>query len=215
MVDEDPDERPPASPEETLRLIEAARAAAQRDMQPDPRLTYMPWGVAWLVGFGLLFLRFGPGGRVLVEMPNWVPLVVLYVLLTGAFVLSALSGIRAARHVRGVSSVQGLRYGLSWAAGFAGVVVIASRYSARLPDPEVVLLWSGLSLAVVGLLYIAGAAIWQARDMFVLGLWITLVNIGGFLAGPGWHALATSLAGGGGMLVGGFVEWLRWRRGQC
>ena len=183
MVDEDPDERPPASPEETLRLIEAARAAAQRDMQPDPRLTYMPWGVAWLVGFGLLFLRFGPGGRVLVEMPNWVPLVVLYVLLTGAFVLSALSGIRAARHVRGVSSVQGLRYGLSWAAGFAGVVVIASRYSARLPDPEVVLLWSGLSLAVVGLLYIAGAAIWQARDMFVLGLWITLVNIGGFLAG--------------------------------
>jgi hypothetical protein len=215
VVDEDPDERPPASPEETLRLIEAARAAAQRDMQPDPRLTYMPWGVAWLVGFGLLFLRFGPGGRVLVEMPNWVPLVVLYVLLTGAFVLSALSGIRAARHVRGVSSVQGLRYGLSWAAGFAGVVVIASRYSARLPDPEVVLLWSGLSLAVVGLLYIAGAAIWQARDMFVLGLWITLVNIGGFLAGPGWHALATSLAGGGGMLVGGFVEWLRWRRGQC
>jgi len=214
-VVDDADERAPASPEETLRLIEAARAAAQRDMRPDPRLTYVPWGVAWLVGFGLLFLRFGPGGRVLVAMPSWVPLGARYVLLVGAFVLSARSGIRAGRHVRGASSVQGLRYGLSWAAAFASVVVIASRYSDRLADPEVVLLWSGLSVAVVGVLYIAGAAVWQSRDMFVLGLWITLVNISGFLAGPGWHALAISVAGGGGLLAAGFGEWLRWRRGQC
>lgn len=215
MVDEDPEERAPASPAETLRLIEAGRAAAQRDFQPDPRLTYMPWGVAWLVGFGLMFLRFGPDGRVLVAMPELLPLVVLYVLLVAAAVLSGWAGMRAGRHVRGASSVQGLRYGVSWAAAFAGVVVIATRYSDRLPDPEVVLLWSGMSVAVVGVLYIAGAAIWQAREMFVLGVWITLANLGGFLAGPGWHALAISLAGGGGLLVGGFVEWLRWRRGQC
>jgi hypothetical protein len=215
VVHEDPDERAPASPEETLRLIEAERAAAQRNIQPDPRLTYVPWGVAWLVGFGLLFLRLGPDGRVFVAMPAWLPLAVLYVLLIAAFVVSGVTGARAGRHVRGVSSVQGLRYGVSWAAGFAGVVVIATRYSDRLPDQEVVLLWSGLSVAVVGVLYIAGAAIWQSRDMFVLGMWITVVNIGGFLAGPGWHSLAISLAGGGGMLVAGFVEWLRWRRGEC
>lgn len=215
VVDDDPEERAPASPAETLRLIEEARAAVQRDMQPDPRLTYMPWGVVWLVGFGLLFLRFGPGGRVLVAMPEWLPLAVLYVLLVAAFVISAWAGIRAGRQVRGASSIQGLRYGLSWAAGFAGVVVIASRYSDLLPAEEVGLLWSGLSVGVVGVLYIAGAAIWQSREMFVLGVWITLVNLGGFLAGPGWHALAISLAGGGGLLVGGFVEWLRWRRGQC
>ncbi|MBX6751027.1 MAG: transporter [Micromonosporaceae bacterium] len=214
-MDHDPDERAPASPAETLRLIEAGRAAAQRDFQPDPRLTYGPWGVAWLVGFGLLFLRFGPDGRVLLAMPELLPLLVLYVLLVAAFVISGSAGMRAGRHVRGVSSIQGLRYGVSWAAAFAGVVVIASRFADLLPDAEASLLWSGLSVAVVGVLYIAGAATWQSREMFTLGVWITLVNIGGFLAGPGWHSLAISLAGGGGMLTAGFVEWLRWRRGQC
>ena len=74
------------------------------------------------------------------------------------------------------------------------------------------MLWSALSVAVVGMLYMAGAAIFQARDMFTLGAWITLVNIGGVLAGPGWHSLVISLAGGGGLLVGGLVAWRRWRR---
>jgi hypothetical protein len=211
-VNDDQGEQAPVNPAEALRLIEAEQAAARRGMQPDPRLTFGPWGIAWLVGFGLLFLRFGPDGRVFVPMPELLPLAVLYLLLAAALVVSSWAGMKANRHVRGVSSTQGLRYGLSWFAAFASVVVIANRVSDLLPDAEAGLLWSGLSVAVVGVLYIAGAAIWQSREMFILGLWITLVNVGGLVAGPGWHALAISLAGGGGMLVAGFVEWLRWRR---
>ena len=199
----------PSSPAETMRLIETARAAAARSMRPDPRLTYVPWGVAWFVGFGLLYLRHGPDERVLVPMPSWLPLVAFYALLLVALVISGRAGVRAGRHLRGESSVRGMQYGFSWFAAFAAVAVIATRVSDLLPGPEVVLLWSGLSVAVVGVLYMAGAAIWQAREMFVLGAWITVVNIGGVLAGPGWHALVICLAGGGGLLVGGYVAWLR------
>jgi hypothetical protein len=212
VVNDDPSEQAPASPAETLRLIDAERAEVQRRLTPDPRLVYVPWGLAWLVGHALLFLRFGPDERVLVAMPAALPLIVLFVLLVIALVVSARAGFQAGRHVVGVSSVQGLRYGLAWTAGFSAVVVIAGRLSGMLPPAEVTLVWSALSVAVVGVLYMAGAAIWQARDMFVLGAWISVVNIGGVLAGPGWHSLATSLAGGGGLLVAGLVAWRRWRR---
>ena len=60
----DDDDAAPVSAAESLRLIEAQRAATERSLTPDPRLIYWPWGVAWLVGFGLLFLRYGPDGQV-------------------------------------------------------------------------------------------------------------------------------------------------------
>jgi hypothetical protein len=212
VVDDDPGERAPASPAETLRLIDAERAEVRRALTPDPRLIYVPWGLAWLVGHALMFLRFGPDERVLVAMPAALPLIVLYVLLAIALVVTARAGIQAGRHVVGVSSAQGLRYGLAWAAGFGSVAVVAGRLSGMLPPAEIGMLWAALSVAMVGVLYIAGAAIWQAKEMFVLGAWITLVNIGGVLAGPGWHSLIISLAGGGGLLAAGLVAWGRWRR---
>jgi hypothetical protein len=210
-VVEDDEERAPTSPEETLRLIATERGAAQRGLQPDPRLTYGPWGVAWFVGFGLSFLRYGPDERVLVPMPAWLPLTTLYALLLVAFVVSGRAGVKAAQHVKGESSIRGLQYGLTWFTAFGVVVAVAGRFSDALPAPEVGLLWAGLSVAVVGLLYMAGAAIWQSWEMFFLGAWISLTNIGGVVAGPGWHSLVVCLAGGGGLLAGGFAAWLRWR----
>jgi len=41
-------------------MIQAQQAATRRSLEPDPRLIYWPWGFAWLIGFGLLFLRHGP-----------------------------------------------------------------------------------------------------------------------------------------------------------
>ena len=67
MGDED---ETPFNAADTLRLIEEQRSTTQRSLTPDPRLLYWPWGFAWLVGFGLLFLRFGPNGRVFVDMPE-------------------------------------------------------------------------------------------------------------------------------------------------
>ena len=45
----------------------------------------------------------------------------------------------------------------------------------------------------------AGGAIWKSRDLFILGGWIAVINVVGVLAGPGWHSLVISLAGGGGL----------------
>jgi hypothetical protein len=201
----------PASAAETLRLIETQRGAAVRSLSPDPRLIYWPWGLAWGIGFGLLFLRHGPQEQVRVNLPDALPLITLYVLMIIAFVVSGMAGARANRQVSGDSASRGLKYGLSWFAGFAGVSVFCVHFGRLLSPPEVGLLWAAASVGLVGVLYLAGSAIWQSRDLFVLGLWLTISNIAGVLAGPGWHALIISVAGGGGLLVAGLVEWLRWR----
>lgn len=195
---------PPSSPAETLRVIEQQRAATERELQPHPLMFFGPWGTAWLIGFGLLFLRFGPDGRILVPMPQWLPLVSLFALLLAAGVVSGLMAGRAFRHVRGRSSVQGAMYGFAWFIGFMGMSIVVARAGGGLPYPEQGLLWGTVMVGLTGALHMAGGAVWEDRYLFAVGVWISAVNVAGALLGPGWYQLVISLAGGGGMLLAGF-----------
>jgi hypothetical protein len=200
---------PPASPAETLRVIEQQRAAAERKLQPHPLVFFGPWGIAWLVGFGLLFLRFGPDGRVFVPMPQWIPLTALFFLLAAALATSTYWSSRTFRHVHGRSSVKGAMYGFSWFVAFTAMGMTISRFDDALSDADKGLLWTTVSVGLTGALHMAGGAVWEDRTLFALGVWLTVVNVVGTVLGPGWHALVVSLAGGGGMLLAGFALWLR------
>lgn len=204
---------PPASPAETLRVIDQQRAAAERKLQLHPLVFFGPWGAAWLVGFGLLFLRFGPDGRVFVPMPPWLPLLALAVLLLSAMAVSTYFSSRTFRHVRGRSSVQGAMYGFAWFIAFAAMGMTISRFGDALSDPDKGLLWTTVAVGLTGALHMAGGAIWEDRTLFAVGVWLTAVNVVGTVLGPGWQALIISLAGGGVMLLAGFVLWLRSRQG--
>jgi hypothetical protein len=206
------DDAPPASAAESLELIRRERAAVARTLELNPLLYYVPWGVAWLVGFGLLFLRFGPDGRVFVDLPRWLPLVSLFVLMALAMASTVLVSALRGRGVQGRSSWQGTAYGFTWFFGFAGIGTTMSHFAKLLPEPERGLLWACASVGLVGALYMAGAALWLSRDMFVFGAWLTVINIAGVSAGPGWHSLIISIGGGGGLCLLGVLLRLRDRR---
>ena len=206
------DELPPADPAESLRLIERERSETERSLTPDPRFLLWPWGLAWLIGFTLYFLRFGPDDRIFVDMPSWLPLTVLLSLILAAGVVTGVVGARAGRSITGPSSQQGLMYGITWSVAFAGVAVVLSRVSDLLPVAEANLLWAGTMVAITGALHMAGGAIWHDRSLFALGAWTSVVNVGGVLAGPGWHSLIVAVLGGGGMLVAGTLSWLKLHR---
>jgi hypothetical protein len=206
------DELPPTDPAESLRLIEREQAETERSLTPDQRLFLWPWGFAWLIGFAFYFLRFGPNGRVFVDMPDWLPTVVLLSLILAAGVTTGVYGARAGRYVTGPTSQQGAMYGITWSVAFAGVTVVLINVSDALPDAQLNLLWAGVMVALTGALHMAGGAIFSDRPLFVLGAWISLVNIVGIFVGPGWHSLIVGVLGGGGMLVAGTVYWLRLRR---
>jgi hypothetical protein len=205
------DDAPPVDPAESLALIERERTNLARSLTPDPRLMFWPWGFAWLLGLGLFFLRFGPDGRVLVDLPEWLPLLVLIALLIGAGLVTGVAGRRSSRQMSGPSSRQGLMYAAAWSLGFTGMSVVFSRLGGTVPEDLLGLLWAGGMVALTGALHTAGGAIWNDRSMFLLGVWTSLVNVAGVLAGPGWHSLIVALAGGGGMIVAGILGRLRLR----
>jgi len=203
-IDND-DELPPADPAAALRLIAEQQAEAARRLNPNQLWYYWPWGLAWLIGFGLLFLRFGPNGRVFLDLPLWLPLAALFVLLTAAGIVSGIVGARTYGTVTGNSTRRGRWYGLAWGLGFSSIMVVLGQVSDQLPEDLAGMLWTGVSVGLVGALHMAGGAIWLDRSLFRLGVWISVINIAGVIAGPGWHALVISVAGGGGMLVAGIV----------
>jgi hypothetical protein len=205
------EDAPLADPAESLALIQREQAGLARSLTPDPRLMLWPWGFAWLVGIGMFFLRYGPDGRVLVDLPQWLPLVTLLGLLIAAGVTTGVAGARSSRHMSGPSSRQGLMFGLTWSVAFFGMSVVFSRLSPHLADDYQGLLWTGGMVALTGALHMAGAAVWNDRPLFLLGAWTSLINVVGVLIGPGWHSLIVAVAGGGGMLVAGLISWLKVR----
>jgi len=202
------DEAPPTDP---LALIERERANLARSLTPNPLLMLWPWGFAWLLGFGLFFLRYGPDGRVFVDMPEWLPLVTLMLLLLAAGAVTGVAGAHSSRQLAGPSTRQGFMYGLTWSLGFSGMAVVFSRLGGFLPDDQLGLLWAGGIVALTSALHMAGGAIWNDRTLFLLGAWTCVINVIGVLIGPGWHSLILAIAGGGGMIAAGLISWSRLR----
>jgi hypothetical protein len=205
------DDLPLGDPAESLALIERERANLERDLTPDPRLMLWPWGFAWVISFTVFFLRFGPDGRVFVDLPDWLPLLVLAVLTFAAGITTGIVGARAGRQVSGPTSRQGMFYGVTWSVAFTVFSVLFSQFSEILPEEQTGLLWAGGMVGITGVLYMAGGALWNDRNFLLLGGWICLVNVIGILIGPGWHSLIIAVAAGGGMLVAGTIGWLRLR----
>src|SRR5580704_2710373 len=124
---------------EILRAYTAAPAEAPGARRPGTGLTarisnamqvmHVAWGTAWVVGYGLLFLRDSPGGRTFVPMPSWLPLTVLFVLLAGAGATTAVLGARvlAQEAADEHSARQGKWYGTAWLLGFAGLLLTVGK----------------------------------------------------------------------------------------
>src|SRR5690242_18487478 len=146
------DDVPLGSPAESLALIERERAKLERSLTPDPRLMLWPWGFAWLIGFALFFLRFGPDGRVLVDLPEWLPLTALMALLLLAGATTGVVGYRSGRHMEGPSSRQGAMIGNTWSVAFAGMTAVLSQLSGHLPDDLLGLIWAAVMVALTSAL---------------------------------------------------------------
>lgn len=188
------------APGELLAMVEAEQARTTAAIEPDPRLLYGAWGLAWFVGFAALYVARAEAGPV--EVAPTVAGITHFVLLLSALMVTGVHMARRFAGVRGLSSRIGAMYGWAWLVGFAALAAImAGAQRAGVEDPVVGLLWSAGSGLVVGMLYLAGGALWQDRVQYGLGAWILLASGGGALAGTPSVYLVMSLAGGGGFLL--------------
>lgn len=201
--------------EESAELIARQRRRAAAHLEPDPLLLYLPWGLAWLVGFGAFAAHFGVGDQ---EPASWMPLglagAILGAGLGAAILATGLVGYRSSRHISGPSGRRGAVYGLSWVVGFGVVMSIAGQIAPLLPEPETAMLFAGLSMAITAILYIAGHAIWDDRSMLVLGLVIGAATLVASLLGADWFFVVAAIVGGGGFIVAAVTLRPAWKRAR-
>ena len=166
-------------------------------------------GVAWLLGFGLLWLV--NSGRL--TMPDEAAFLAFTALLVLAGALTTWHLAVKGTGVRGASARQGAMYGWAWFLSFGVVFALGVALDRAGATGEVMnLAMTVASLLMVGALYMAGGAIWEERIQWVLGAWICVSTIAAALVGSPQMYLVMCIAGGGGMLVAAGVEAARRRR---
>lgn len=207
----DPSARPtaddPAAPDlttlgpaDSLALIAEQRARVEAWVDVDARVVLGVWGVAWLLGFGLLWLAMGEAPVLDLAAPvTWS---VFGGLLALASAITIWQTTRSSAGVTGASATQGAMYGWSWFLAFAGIGGLGYALGRTDTHPDVqMLVMTAAAALIVGALYMAGGAVWRDRVQFTLGAWICLATTVGVVVGTPHMLLVMALAGGGGMLV--------------
>lgn len=198
-----PDDVGPLDPAASLRVIHETQERARAASEPDARLLFALWGVAWLGGY----LALWASARATGALPTGPAYAVFGVAILAAVVVTAVHSIRRTAGTRGLSARQGATYGWSWFLGFvAQAAIVGGLASAGAPPEVVALAANGIACVVVGLMYLAGAIAFDDRGLLVIGVWILVVAAGATLAGVPGTFLLMALAGGGGFLLMAAVE---------
>ena len=207
--DVDPDDDTPLDPRAGLDIVAAQRRRV-RDSDVDERLMFGAWGVAWVLGYGAQWwtattsptrTATGPGG------------LVFAVVAVAALVVTLVHVARATHGVAGTSQQVGAMYGWAWTIGFVGQgLIVAGVVGAGAGPVVIAIVANGAACLVVGLLYMAGGALWQQVPLYVIGAWMIAVAGAASLVPMPTGYLVMALAGGGGMLLAAVLTALHRRR---
>lgn len=201
----------PLSPEQMLALVRDQQRSVAGQRGAFVHWILLAWGVAWLLGFGALWLAAGgwPG----VALPVQIAAPVFAGLLIAAGVLSAVLGILSDRGVRDEEGAfAGVIYGqLWWIGGIAVFVMGQALVFNGMHQSLLGVFYPAAFIFFAGVMYVMAGVIWRAVPMVILGAWsIFLSAVAPFLGMPA-HYLAFALAGGGAFLLAALWSWL-WLR---
>lgn len=207
------DDDGPRDAAEMLDLVRAQQDRVVRRLAAEMPLILLAWGVAWFVGFGMLWLI--DGARPAVAMPLPVAVVVFVVLMAGALVATAILGVRSGRGIRASADAAfvGAVYGWSWTIAFVAIFVFGTALIRNGMPPDLAnIYYPTASTLLVGLLYFVGGGIWRAKPLLWLGGWNILVALVAPFFGYPTNYLVFSIAGGGVFLAAAVITWLWVRR---
>lgn len=189
-------------PAAALALIGRQQEVMGKQTARDIPWILLAWGVAWSVGFGMLWLIDGAKPGFSIPLP--VAAITFAVLTIGAIVASAVIGARAGRGIRTspAAAFTGTVYGITGSVGFFALFAFGTAlvYNGMPADLQNIYYPVGSAL-LVGIMYLMAAAIWRTKSLIILGGWIILVAlVAPFLGYPN-HYLVFAIAGGGGFLI--------------
>jgi hypothetical protein len=192
-------------PSTALAIVADTRARARRALEVNGAVMYAAWGLAWLIGYGVIWLSVR--GHVVYRTPAAWTFVVLGVCIGAALATSMVTIGQAMRGLAGSSSTSGKLYGWAWAISFSCLFfVIGGLGHAGASEAVIGLFASAGPAFVVSISYLVSGALWNDAMMFVVGAWLALTVGVAVLFGVVTLDLFMAIAGGGGFLVAALYE---------
>jgi len=204
----DTDDAPP-DPRQGLAIVAAQRRRV-RDSDVDSRILFGVWGLGWLVAYGVQWwdATTSPTGTSTARGG-----IAFGAIMLVALVVTLVHVARAGRGLAGASQQIGAMYGSAWGIGFAGQgLIVVGIVNAGANPVVIAIVANSIACLVVGMMYMAGGALWRETAMYVIGAWMIAVAAAASLVSMPTGYLVMSLAGGGGMLVGAAISAVYRRR---
>ena len=156
----------------------------------------LAWGIAWLLGYGALWLI--DGAKPAFSLPLVPAVVTFIVLLLAAMSISAIVGSRAQRGIRSTpgAAFTGTVYGVTCSVGFVAMYLFATGLAANGMSFELQTIFFPTAMAIiVGLMYLVAGAIWHSVITVIMGgSMLAVALIAPFFGYPS-HYLFLGIAG--------------------
>jgi len=196
-LDDDAALDPPLDPAAMLALMQREQREMPRRMARQIPWILLAWGIAWFVGFGMLWLI--DGARPMFSVPLVVSVAVFIGVQIGAVVVSAIIGARSGRGIKSspAAAFTGTVYGVTASAAFFSMWVFAAGLQANGMDKDLQTIFFPTAMGIViAILYSIAGAIWHAIPAIVMGAGILVVSLIAPFFGYPNHYLFLALAGG-------------------
>lgn len=194
-------------PADILRAIDQERSHAESALTPNARLLYATWGAAWIIGFAAFYLTFVPAQKPF--LPFIAGAAIGVAALVAAIVFSATHSARRGSGSRGPSVVMGAIYGNIFPVAFTLMGLLGWRLtSAGTPTTVMLSYWVAAPCLIVGVLFLAGAAMWNDRSQLIFGVWTVVIGLLS-VAIPPPHNLLAGIVGGVGFLALAVIQSVR------
>lgn len=210
MSPTDHDSDRPLDPAVMLELLESQQQEIRRRLASFVPWILVAWGVAWGVGFTLLWLI--DGARPAISVPVPIASGVFGVLVAGAIAVSAVLGARSGRGIRSSSDARftGTVFGVVGGGWFLATYVLGAAMVIHGMDRDLLNIFHPtMSALIVGFMYILAGGIWRIPAAIWLGAWVVVVGLVAPFVGYPNHYLVFAIAGGGVFLLAALVSALR------
>ena len=188
-------------------IMQQARERAGSELRVRRPLLFVTWGLAVLIGYGAIWLSVR--GQHPFHGAAWQALLLSFLLLLIALIVTAQIVDWAASGVGGRSEVQRGIFALAVVAGYAALLMEKTAMaSAGVSRPVQAVLGATAPMLAAGLVFVATSAVAARLNWarLALGLWLLAVAAGAAWCGPVTVFAVCALAGGGGVLLMAIIE---------
>lgn len=184
-------------PAEMLRLLNDQQKSVTSQFGSIAWTVSATWGVAWLVGFGAVWLI--DGLKPAFSIPESTGFIILGIVVSIAIVVSIVAGVSTGRGVRTPrqDNFAAAAYGCTWSLSMIGIWLFGmALISQGMDETSIEFYFSSGFVLMTGVMMAVTSAVWKMKSALAIGVWLVVIAaVAPFFGTPG-NYLFLALSGG-------------------